>query len=243
MAGKSRKFNRGEIDTLLLDMDGTVLDLAFDNYFWMELLPQHLARTRGISLVAARQQMQAHTGEVLGSLQWYCIDHWSELLGLDVAAIKHDVRHLIAYLPGALEFLRLARAARYRLVLVTNAHRDTLSIKLRQTHLERHVDEVYSSHDFGHPKESAEFWDRFEAAAGIVRDRSVLVDDSGPVITAAKQAGLAAAIMIHRPDSRQPRRAGTTLPGVDALADVGEIVVVGQAHSPDDQRGRRLRLR
>jgi len=226
MAGRNRKFNRGEIDTLLLDMDGTVLDLAFDNYFWTELLPQHLAHMRGISHAAARREMQAHIGAVAGSLQWYCIDHWSELLGLDVAAIKHDVRHLIAYLPGALEFLRLARTTGYRLVIVTNAHRDTLSIKLRQTHLERHVDEVYSSHDFGCPKESAEFWDRFEAAAGIKRGRSVLVDDSLPVVTAARKAGLAAAIEITRPDSQRPRRMGTDSPGIEALAELGEIIVI-----------------
>jgi putative hydrolase of the HAD superfamily len=226
MAGSKTKFNREDIDTLLLDMDGTVLDLAFDNYFWLELLPQHLAQERGISVEVARRQMRSHTQRVLGTLQWYCIDHWSDLLALDVGAIKHDVRHLIAYLPGALEFLRLARHSGLRLIVVTNAHRRTLSIKLRQTHLERHVDAVYSSHDFGHPKESAEFWDRFEAAADVRRDRSVLVDDSPSVVEAARKAGLAATVMIARPDSRQPRQTATPSPGIDALADLRDWLPV-----------------
>lgn len=225
MAGKREKFNRAKIDTLLLDMDGTVLDLAFDNYFWLELLPEHLARHRGLSVTAAREQMRTHTDSVLGSLQWYCIDHWSERLGLDVAAIKHEVRHRIAYLPGALEFLALARSSGLRLVVVTNAHRRTLAIKLRQTHLERHVDAVYSSHDFGHPKETQEFWERFEHATGIRRDRSVLVDDSQPVVEAAKKSGVASAIMIAQPDSEQPRRILSVSPGIDALADLSATLL------------------
>ena len=208
------------IDTLLLDMDGTVLDLAFDNYFWLELLPQHVARARGISLVAAKEVMQRHTSRVHGSLQWYCIDHWSEQLELDVAAIKRETRHRIAYLPGALEFLSAARRLGLRLIIVTNAHRQTLAIKLRQTHLDRHVDAVYSSHDFGHPKESAEFWQQFERAVEFRRDRAVLVDDSKSVVHAARAHGVREAVTIARPDSTQPRREVGDALKVDALADL-----------------------
>jgi len=35
--------NWSEIDTILLDMDGTLLDLNFDLHFWMEYLPLVLA--------------------------------------------------------------------------------------------------------------------------------------------------------------------------------------------------------
>jgi putative hydrolase of the HAD superfamily len=210
----------GDVDTLLLDMDGTVLDLAFDNYFWLELLPLQVAQTRAMSIEAAKEHMQAHTARVLGTLQWYCIDHWSEQLNVDVAAIKHANRHRIAYLPGALEFLRNARRYALRIIVVTNAHPRTLAIKLRQTHLDRYVDDVFSSHDLGHPKESAEFWPRFERAAALAGERAVLVDDSASVVAAGAAHGLAGVVTITRPDSSQPQRHIEGGHAVAALADL-----------------------
>ena len=216
--------NWRNIDTLLVDMDGTVLDLAFDNYFWAELLPQMLAQQRGISVPSAREQMREYTSSVLGSLQWYCIEHWTRQLELDVAAIKHAMRHRISYLPGALEFLQHTRAAPLRILIVTNAHPQTLAIKLRQTHLDRHVDGIFSSHEFGHPKESAGFWQRFEKEQRLQRDRTVLVDDSAPVVTAARDHGLAGAVTITRPDSGMPERAPGDGPAVGALADLRAVL-------------------
>lgn len=220
----SSAINWRNIDTLLVDMDGTVLDLAFDNFFWAELLPQMLARQRGISVAAARERMREYTSSVLGSLKWYCIDHWSSQLELDIAAIKHAMRHRISYLPGALEFLQHTRAVPLRILIVTNAHPQTLAIKLRQTHLDRHVDGVFSSHEFGHPKESASFWQRFAAAQQLERKRAVLVDDSAPVLAAAEDYGLAGTVTITRPDSGLPERAPGNGPAVSALADLRGVL-------------------
>lgn len=36
------------VDTVLLDMDGTLLDLAFDNYFWQKLVPETYGEQQGI---------------------------------------------------------------------------------------------------------------------------------------------------------------------------------------------------
>lgn len=223
MAGPTATINWKEIDTLLLDMDGTVLDLAFDNYFWLELVPQQFARARGIAWEEAVEEIRARYARVLGTLQWYCVDHWSDQLELDIAAIKHDVRHRIAYLPGALAFLRAARTLGLRLIVVTNAHRRTLAIKLRQTHLDRHVDEVYSSHDFGCAKESGEFWRQFERSAGLTPGHCVLIDDSQTVIAAARARGLGGTVTILQPDSGRPRRhaaEGDEGPGVAALVEL-----------------------
>lgn len=40
-------FNWKTIDTVLLDMDGTLLDLHFDNHFWLSLVPQEFKQATG----------------------------------------------------------------------------------------------------------------------------------------------------------------------------------------------------
>src|SRR5512137_535065 len=93
------------IDTVCLDMDGTVLDLRFDNLFWLEALPQRWAQARGLSMPEAIAQLKPRFEAKRGTLEWYCIDHWSEELEFDIAALKHELREEIRYLPGAIDFL------------------------------------------------------------------------------------------------------------------------------------------
>src|SRR3546814_2406990 len=63
-------------DWVLLDMDGTVLDLAFDNYFWRELVPQRYALKHGLSLDAARAELAPRFSAVRSE------EHTSELQSL-----------------------------------------------------------------------------------------------------------------------------------------------------------------
>ncbi len=46
-----------QVDTVLLDMDGTLLDLHFDNRFWNEHLPRCYAQARGLDEAAARAEL------------------------------------------------------------------------------------------------------------------------------------------------------------------------------------------
>ena len=207
-----------EIDTLLLDMDGTLLDLAFDNYFWQELMPQAYAAATGRPLDAARTELSARYEAVIGTLPWYCIDHWTGETGVDITALKREHRHLIRYLPRAPDFLELARRQGKRLILVTNAHRVTLSIKCEQTQVDRFMDAVVSSHDYGIEKESTEFWQKLEREQGIDPDRSLLLEDSLAVLAAASRFGVQHTIAIARPDSTRERRNISEFRAVDGVA-------------------------
>ncbi len=213
----------GGVDTVLVDMDGTLLDLAFDNYFWLELVPLHYAQARGLSEQDAREMLRARYRDIEGSLAWYCIDHWSEVLELDIRDLKRAHRHRIRFLPKAPDFLAWVRERGKRILLVTNAHPFTLAIKVAQTDLDRHVHRLVSSHDFNAPKETRCFWDRFHAEEGFDPSRTVLIEDSLPVLEAASEFGLATGVAIRCPDSRHPPRRIEGYPAVDGVHELLDL--------------------
>jgi putative hydrolase of the HAD superfamily len=210
-----------DIDTLLLDMDGTLLDLAFDNFFWLELVPREYARETGLSPEAARAEVLSRYAPLVGTLPWYCLDHWTGELGLDLEALKRAHRHRIRYLPGAEAFLGLARRLGKRLVLVTNAHRVTLTIKCEQTGVDSWMDAVVSSHDYGIEKERPGFWKRLESEQGVRPERSLLLEDSLAVLATARAFGVAHTIAISRPDTSAAERA---IAGFHSVLGVGSLI-------------------
>lgn len=201
-------------------MDGTLLDLRFDNYFWRELVPERFAQLRGLSLEAARAELAPRFAARQGTLEWYCTDFWTREIGFDVAGLKHEVRESIRFLPGAVAFLEAVRANGRRLVLVTNAHHDSLRIKAAQTGLAAYFDELISSHSFGHPKEHPQFWRTLEAKMAHDRAEALFVDDSPPVLEAARKHGVGQVFAVSRPDSTQPPRAVAGFPAVHSVSDL-----------------------
>ena len=143
--------NWARIDTVCLDMDGTVLDLRFDNLFWLEALPRRWAKVHGVGEEEALMTLKSRFDARRGTLEWYCIDHWSEELGVDIAALKVEMSDWIEFLPGAVDFLDAVRLTGRRLLLTTNAHPISLEIKKRNVNLSEHFDELDSSHEFGDP--------------------------------------------------------------------------------------------
>ncbi|MGH8257947.1 MAG: GMP/IMP nucleotidase [Steroidobacteraceae bacterium] len=208
------------IDTVLLDLDGTLLDLAFDNGFWRERVPEAWGRPRSLSAEQARELLAPRFRACEGTLDWYCIDHWSRELELDIAALKRQEAHRICWLPGAREFLGRVRALGKRLVLVTNSHPTTLAIKDARTQVVSHFDVGFSSHSFGVPKEHARFWRELAGAEPFDAARSLFVDDSLPVLRAARAAGIGTIYAVHRPDSSAAARLQHEFPAVDAVAQL-----------------------
>ncbi len=191
-----------EIDTVLLDMDGTLLDLHFDNHFWLEHLPQGYARRHGLPPAEAQERLLARYRELRGTLNWYCLDYWSALLEVDIVALKQEVAHLIAEHPGVIDFLDQMRVEGRKVRIVTNAHRASLNLKLSRTALGGHFDEAVSSHDYGYPKEDARFWEALMRAHPFDPARTLLVDDNLCVLRAARDYGIGHLLAVRRPDSR-----------------------------------------
>jgi len=207
-------------ETILLDMDGTLLDLAFDNYFWRELVPRCLARVRRLDPVQARADLFARYAGVQGSLEWYCLDFWSAELDLDLRALQSASCHRIRYLSGAREFLMTLSDWGKRTVLVTNAHSAVLEIKKEVAGLDRYVSEFVSSHDFGFAKEQAEFWPLLHERLGFDLDTTLFVDDNVRVLDAAAAFGLRAIVAVTVPDSGLPDSEIGAHVGVQRVADL-----------------------
>ena len=191
-----------DIDTVLLDMDGTLLDLHFDNHFWLEHLPQRYAELHGISRAAADAELLPLFRAHAGTLPWYCTDFWSRELKLSVRELKREVAHLIALRPDADTFLKALRAAGKRVALITNAHRDSLSLKLEPVELAPYFDRLISSHDYGFPKEDQQFWFALQQDFPFEPARSLFIDDSLPILRSARRYGVAHLLAVRQPDSR-----------------------------------------
>jgi putative hydrolase of the HAD superfamily len=208
------------IDTVLLDMDGTLLDLHFDNHFWLQHVPLRYAEARGLPLEQARSELLRRYGDIQGTLEWYCVDHWSRELGLDIALLKEEVDHLIAVHPHVTEFLDLLQAAGRRRVLVTNAHQKSLGLKMQRTRLRDRLDAVCCSHDLGLPKESDAFWPRLREIEPFDPARTLFVDDSLAVLRSAQRFGIGQLLAIRQPDSRQAERVVDEFPAVRGFSEL-----------------------
>jgi putative hydrolase of the HAD superfamily len=98
--------------------------------------------------------------------------------------------------------------------LVTNAHRDSLSLKMERTGIECWFDRVISSHDLRLPKENPGFWQQLQAAFPFDPERTLLIDDNASVLKSAHQFGIRHLLTLLQPDSRQARRERTDYPGI-----------------------------
>ena len=201
-------------------MDGTLLDLAFDNFFWQELVPSRYAVLRNLPEADARVEVLRQYNDVEGKLAWYCIDHWTETLGLDIRALKWEHRDRVKYLPRATEFLSAVRSFGKRVLLVTNAHRSALEVKVAQTSLDREVDALISSHDFDAPKQSQKFWRRLRDQQDFDPESTLLIEDSISVLEAASDYGVRFTVAIRCPDSGEPAREITSFPAVNSVHEL-----------------------
>src|SRR5450631_2155811 len=208
------------IDTVLLEMDGTLLDLRFDNWFWQELIPSRYAAANGLEVAAAQVLLAPKFIEVKGTLQWYCIDHWARELGLDISACKREALAGVNFLPGAEQFLLKLKSSGKRRVLVTNAHPTSLRLKNERVALTQYFDACYSTHPFSAPKEDAAFWPRLAAEEGFLPERTLIVDDSLSVLNAARDFGIGWLRAVRRPDSGQPPQHTGDYAAVDRVADL-----------------------
>lgn len=201
-------------------MDGTLLDLHYDNHFWLEHVPRRFAEKHGLPYDEAKVDLMKRYRAVEGTLDWYCVDFWSRELELDIPVLKQEVNHLISVHPHVVEFLEAVRKLHKRIVLVTNAHGKVLDLKMQRTKLGGHFDTVLSSHELGVPKESVDFWKRLQSIEPFAPDRTLLIDDSLSVLRTARYYGIGQLLAVQRPDSRRPQKDVSDFPSIRSFRDI-----------------------
>ncbi|MEH6557909.1 MAG: GMP/IMP nucleotidase [Oceanicoccus sp.] len=220
--------NWEEIDTVLLDMDGTLLDLNFDNHFWQHHLPKRYAHIHQKDEQFSREHIQKLTQRIHGTLDWYCLDYWTEKLDLDIPALKREIQHMISIRPYVVEFLKQLKDSGKHIILVTNAHRQSLDIKMATTGLALLFDEIVVSHDFRAAKEQPEFWKQMRISHPFNPDKTLLIDDTASVLQSAQKFGIRYLLTLLQPDSQKPARELTEFPGI---LHFDEIMPTGQRPS------------
>jgi putative hydrolase of the HAD superfamily len=208
------------IDTVLLDLDGTLLDQAYDNHIWRDLVPHRFALAHSMDLHDAYAEIARRFAERSGTLDWYCIEYWSRTLGIDIGALHREVRSHVAWLPGARDFLTRMRAAGKRLLLLTNSHPIALAVKNEESGVLDYLDGAVTSHEFGAPKEHAQFWKAAAERFAYDPARSLFADDNSKMLEAARIAGIRWVYGVRHWDTKGSRREHADHPAVDSVSEL-----------------------
>ena len=205
-------------------MDGTLLDLNFDNHFWQQHVPLRYAEALGLPQQDARDDLMARYHARTGSLEWYSVDFWETELELDIMRLKEEVAHLIAVHPHVVTFLSALRTAGKRVVLVTNAHHKSLTLKMSRTGLQDYFDQLITSHEIGLPKEDPAFWEQLRARVPFDPATTLLAEDSQPVLDSARSYRIAHLIAVRKPDSCRPSKDTGDYLAIDDFSELLPIV-------------------
>ena len=206
------------VHDVLLDMDGTLLDRHFDNFFFEEELPRRYAVKQGLQFDASRERLMAMYRSVEGELAWTDLDYWTGRVGIDVVGMHRELQHMIGFLPGAQQFLEAVRAKGKRIVVLTNAHHTGVAVKSAKTGLDRYVDRIVDAFEVGYLKMRTEYCPACRRLVGFAPSRSLYVDDDESCLDAASRYGIAAIVHSAKSSSQLPPERSSNFPSVEHLS-------------------------
>jgi 5'-nucleotidase len=214
------KIDWSTIDTVLLDMDGTLLDRHFDDHFWLEHVPKRWASQNGTSLEYAKEHLYNLFRSQENTLNWTDLDYWSDRLHLDIPLLKQEVEHLIAVHPYVVEFLLFLKQHGKSAWLVTNAHSKTLDLKMKKTRLGPYFNGIISAHKVGLPKEDDRFWRALQDFISYDPERTLLGEDSETNLGTAGRFGIRHLVYISRYSSVIQPRPSATYPSINYFSQL-----------------------
>ncbi len=211
-------FPWAHVDDVLLDMDGTLLDRHFDNFFFEEELPRRYAAQQNLSNQEARDHLMVMYRSVEGDLKWTDLDYWSQRVGMDVVGMHRELAGLIDFLPDAREFLVRLRTLGKRITILTNAHQAGVSVKAAKTGLDRYVDRIVNASDVGYLKMRLEYWPVCRRLVGFEPKRSLYIDDDESCLIAAQQFGIGYLFHRSKSSSQRPPEPSSRFSSIETFA-------------------------
>lgn len=208
---------------IMFDMDGTLLDLAFDDLIWNQQLAIRHAENHQCSIEQSQASLNQFYQQHKHTIAWYSSDYWTATVGVDVLQLQYDFKQYIAPRPGCFELLQQLKQLGYRCWLLTNADQAGLKLKLDQIELSPFFEVILSSEQFGYSKEHPLFWQKLQALHPFSPHQAVFIDDTAPVLEAAQQFGIEHLISIIQPSSTQAAREANQL-DYPAIQDLTELL-------------------
>ena len=186
-----------DIECLLIDMDGVILDNAYDNDFWQNQIPEVIADSKGIAFDAAKRLAIQIFNYKKNTKDWYDVDYWSNMLNIDIEAQKRSEKSFsrISLYDGVIDTLSVLKN-KTKTILITNAHRKTLNIKLEKYNLTPYFDEMVCAHELNYVKEDIQLWYMLRSKYRLDYEKTLLVEDTINNINVGLSAGISGAIYV-----------------------------------------------
>jgi 5'-nucleotidase len=218
-----------QIDDVLLDMDGTLLDRHFDNFLFEEELPRRYAVKHALAFEDARDRLMTMYRSVEGELAWTDLHYWTERVEMDVVAMHRELDHMIAFLPDAEEFLLSLRRLGKRVTILTNAHRAGVDVKTAKTGLDQQVDRIVDAFEVGWLKMRSEYWPSCRRLVGFDPARALYIDDDEQCLAAAEQFGIGRIFHRSKSSSRASAAPSERFASIESFHAIlpGEVDAIG----------------
>lgn len=204
----------------MFDMDGTLLDLAYDDFIWNTQVPEHYMEKHQTTASQTKVLFNHYHQQYQHQLPWYSTTFWSQQLQLDVLKIHQNHAERISVRPGCKELLQQLTSAGHECWLITNADLATLQLKLEKTQIHTYFKHIISSEQIGHAKEDIEFWPTLKLRYPFSIQHSTFIDDTLPVLQQAKAFGFKQLWSIKQPSSTGKIKQNNHFPMLDQLTDL-----------------------